>query len=185
MRHHFCVPVLLLFSSCASVTPYAPTSDATARVRLVAQGPGNAYFAVAKEMKCGRKFGNALGDGDQMIEAVGGQPNNWPKFGSPRVLGIPGAKIHPDWTYVEVKMDANRDTVLHTSFVLASGANPYDVGICDSVTSVRLETGRDYEVIFAAGRQSCMVSVAEVRQAGGQVLREPVQPTSGPQACSR
>ena len=174
---------LLLLASCASTTPYAPTSAQTARVRLVAQGPGNAYFAVAKELKCNRSFGNALSDGDQLLAVVGGTANNNPKFGSPVVLGMPGAKSHPDWTYVEVTMDARRNTHLHTSFVLQTGLDPRDVGICNSVTSVDLDSGRDHEIVFSARQQTCTVAVFQLRERGAEVLREPVVPAAGPLAC--
>jgi len=178
------IPLAVTLTSCASVTPYAPASDTTARVRLVAQGGGNAYFAVARELKCNRKFGNALGDGDQLISVVGGVTNNFPKFGSPVVLGMPGAKSHPEWTYVEVKLDAERAFNLRTSFVLQNGLNPADVRTCDSVSTLQLERGADYEVVFSANPKACTVAVAKLREEAGQVARQPLQPVAGPQSCT-
>lgn len=176
--------VAICIASCASTTQYAATTGSTARVRLVAQGAGNGYFAVPQQLKCSSKFGNPLDDGDQLIAALHGKTTSLPKFGKQRILGMPGASAHPEWTFAELDMDAGRETFLRTTFVLrAAGLNPYDFGMCNSLTSVKFEAGKDYEVVFSANHTGCSVSFFELRLSGQSITREPIQPTSGPKGC--
>lgn len=186
MRNSLTMVVALSVGSCATTSLYAPTSTSTARVRLVAQGAGNAYFAVPLQLKCSSKFGNPLDDGDQLLAVVHGQTTAAPKFGSQRVMGMPGAEAHPAWTYIELSMDAARETKVRTTFVLAAGAGPYDVSMCNSLSSVRFEQGKDYEVVFSAQRGSCSVRYFELRGVNaGPVSRTPVQPVSAQTGCAR
>lgn len=172
-------------TSCASTTPYTTTTGSTARVRLVAQGAGNAYFAVPPALKCSTKFGgDPFDDGDRRLAVLHGKKSGFPSVRSPILLGMPGAERYPEWTYLELQMDADRDTLLRTTFITqVAGSNPYDVNTCNSLSTIRFDAGKDYEVVFSAAAGGCSLALYQLVGSGASVNRIPVQPVSGPQGC--
>lgn len=173
----------LMLTACASVSTYAPTTTDTARVRFVAQGVGNIYFAVPRQPTCSKTFGSVLDDGDKLIAVLQGTTTPGPKFGSMPVIGMPDGQRHPDWTYLETKVDANQDLLFRTTLVSSNGS-PYDVGMCNAVLGVRLAPGKDYELVMSGRGPQCSVAVFELAPAaGGSVSRVPVTPFLGPRGC--
>ena len=184
MRIFVLIASTLLLVSCASTTRYAATSDSTARVRLVAQGVGNGYFAIPLELKCSAKLSNPLDDGDQLIAGIHGVPTYSPKIGSKRVIGMPGATDHPEWTFVELNMDASRDTYLRTAAVIQGHfLTPYEIGSCSFLTSITFEPNKDYEILFSFERKFCAVSFYELQSLNKEIVRREVKPTTGPKSC--
>lgn len=162
---------------------YAPQTSSTARLRLVTLAPGNTSFISTRTEECSTTLGSVTNDGDQVMTVLNGNPIPALVVGSPKVLGMPGKEAYRDFTYIEIKVDADVPLPIRTNNIRQAGLSPYDIGRCSIVGTLKLERGADYELIETLDDRCSATLVRLGTEASGRISRQRVDFLSGPHAC--
>lgn len=187
MRWLFLSTLVMMLSGCATKDWYAAAPGvATAKLRAIADAPGNSYMTVAVSRSCPKSaFGSITREGDKPLgnfhsDALSIQGAS---RGFDRKLGMPGSEQWPNNLFSEHNIEAGRPLFVRATSTFSRGS-PYDVGFCHAIGQIELEAGGNYELQFLGNGPSCKFQLMKLVQTSEpQVLREPVPFVSGPGNC--